>query len=124
MASDTFEQSVQFFADNAGSSYDPKVETEQEGKLRGACNLALAERWAVRAGVTFEWSPDFDHCADGDEAPEVREQVLATLATPGQTDALYASLGSIGDATDDYKRVVEAELALELRERVRAFHQA
>lgn len=120
----SLDRDVKFFYEQGGYSYDPKVETEEEGKLRVACDLALAERWARRAGITFAWSDDPDDCGDGDEAPTVREQVLATLATPGQTDALYASLGSIGDATDDYRRVVEAELALELRERVKAFYHA
>ena len=35
-----------FFFDNAGYSYDPKIETAVEGKIRCAKQLALAERAA------------------------------------------------------------------------------
>lgn len=99
---------VRFFFDNAGFSYDPNVETAEEGKLRTASDLAMAEAWGKANGLTFVWEFDHDDSSDGDETPEVREACIAYV-----DGDVVASLGGIGDATDDYRRVVEAELAVE-----------
>lgn len=107
---------VEFFYRNAGSSYNPNTETEDEGKRRGATRLAEAEAWAKANGVTFEWSDDweidhvkeFDCYADG--GPTTCEMVAAYL-----DGECISSLGCVDDATDEYRRVVEAEVALEAR---------
>ena len=81
-----------------------------------AHKLAQAEAWAKSKGLRFEWSDDdlmIDHVAefDGyDEQPETCEQCWVT---DPETGATLASLGCVDDATDDYRRVVEAELAYE-----------
>lgn len=96
----------QFYFDNAGSSYDPKVETEEQGKARGAADLAKAAHYALDQGWTFEWDTDPDgHSCDEDHSVEYCQ------LWDGET--LLGSLSEICGATDDYRRVVEAELALE-----------
>jgi hypothetical protein len=111
---DTLTADEQFFYDNAGWSYGPD-ETPEEGRERNARELALAEAWAKAEGVEFIWEDDawVDHQSDArhlDEAvPETCEVCTARLGEHVE------SLGCIDDATDDYRRVVEADLAAELR---------
>lgn len=112
-------QTEQFFYDNAGFSYDPKKETEAEGKLRCAQALAEAEDYGKRHGFVFQWEADQDgcigcecgsedcHCCTG-EAHEVLCCVLRD-----EDGTVLASLGAICEPTREYGRVIEAELALE-----------
>lgn len=95
------EANVKFFYDHAGYSYDPKVETAAAaGRLRCATALAGAER-AARGAVYFDW---------GWESEVEGEYCVARLDETGET----TSLGGIQGADDNYRRVVQAELALEL----------
>ncbi|MHB1938440.1 MAG: hypothetical protein ACYCOR_17930 [Acidobacteriaceae bacterium] len=95
----------QFFYEQAGYSYDPKKETQEQGHERCAKALAAAQAWAFDNDVEYRWMPD-------DEAGE-----WVCIATIGDKQA---SLGAIdfADGADPwgqpYKRVIEAELALEL----------
>lgn len=51
----------QFFYDNAGGfSYDPKTETAEQGRERGACLLARAAVHALENNWSVEWSADED----------------------------------------------------------------
>ena len=108
---------VDFFIEHAGFSFDPKVETEEQGKRRCAEALAAAEEWAQEVGVRFDWREDFevDHQKEfdcyADGGPETCEWVAAML-----NGELVASLGCVDDATPEYRRVIEAELALEAKE--------
>lgn len=111
----------QFFFDHAGWSHDPLTESPREGRVRCAQALATAEQWlkdnSAFYRVTWEDDPDsrYDHGRDVlESSPETCEQ-----ATLWMIDAdhpwVAASLGCIDDADDAYRRVVAAELALEVK---------
>lgn len=102
---------ARFFHEHAGYSWDPKIETAEEGHIRCAEQLANAELWAKRHSVTFEWEQDEDCWGDD------KFQMCVTAIYPGGE---YVSLGGIecdpelGGPDDDNKRVCEAEMALAL----------
>lgn len=105
-----------FFYRNAGFSYDPKTETPRKGKARGARMLAQAERDARALGYSFGWANDWsvgDHSKEFDcytnGGPETCESCVMYDAQGNSVQAL----GCIDDATREYRRVIEAELALE-----------
>jgi len=106
-----------FFLRNAGTSYNPATETRRQGRSRGARDMARAERDARKLGYWFEWRPDWQvgsHvCEFGTESyptePATCEQCLM-LDAEGQ---VVQSLGCVDDASCEYRRVVEADLALE-----------
>lgn len=108
----------QFFYDNAGYSYDPKIETPEHGRYRCAVALADAETLATAHGYSFEWSidPDVDS-SDFDGENEPYAQWLCTMYN--DAGDIVANLGGIDFGPDGepwgnaYRRVVEAELALE-----------
>ena len=112
-----------FFLENAGYATPP-------GRAVCALELARAERWAEQEGIEFRLEDDPDADASFVETWPVRDQE----AWRKQTHACYcmicykpcpehgwdckhkevlASLGGIFDPTDDYLRIVRAELALE-----------
>ena len=109
--------SYQFFLSQAGSSHNPEVETAMQGRIRGARALALSERKARDAGCSFEWQQDdCDSSEWSDEEPAwaqwvciMRDENGKVLETVGGVD-----FGRDRDPwMDSYRRVVEAELALE-----------
>jgi hypothetical protein len=107
-------EQITFFYENAAWGHNPATETAQQGRWRNARKLANAETWAAQAGIRYRWRPDweidheteFDCYSDG--GPGTCEYVVASL-----NGNIVASLGCVDDATDEYRRVVEAELALE-----------
>ena len=111
------QQAYLFFLRHAGYSYDPKTQTKQQGRSECARKLAKAERDARALGYTFEWRDDWgvgNHFKEYGEAyangePSTCESCLM-LDSNGE---VVQSLGCIDDATREYRRVVEAELALE-----------
>lgn len=111
MKTDTLTLDQQFFHDNAGFSYDPRTETPEQGRIRGAIALAEAERVARNSGCFYEWDVDPD-CDD----------TLYPLYSCVMRDADHKLVGCLGGINfgpegspcgDPYKRVVEAELACE-----------
>ena len=114
---------VEFFYDNAGYSYDPATETVEDGRLRGARQLAMAERFAQVMGAEYVWEDDWSlghsHAEEFPDAydnePDTCEWVALYAHIPAgfENMALVASLSCIDDATPEYRRVIEAELALE-----------
>lgn len=107
-----------FFFKHAGYSYDPRTETKEQGRIRCAMNLAACEGIARNAGVSFEWAEDPD--ADSREfAPKKSRYALWCCVARDCNGLPVASLGAIDfgpDGTpwgDNYRRVVEAELACE-----------
>ena len=101
MSAKSMNSTEQFFYDNAGWSYDPKTETSDQGRRRGAIELARAEQWAKKQGYYFEWSDDI-------EAP----LYCCAMYAHGQKYCAQ-SLGGIDTCTGKYARVVEAELVLQ-----------
>ena len=111
-----FLQDWAFFARNSGYATPP-------GPLACAWELAMAERHAQEEDWECEWQEDEYGCSGcdcGDEhncpccSGECGPMVCLLIATDdnGERDVL-TTLGGICGATDEYKRVVEAELALE-----------
>lgn len=108
------EHLVPFFAEHAGYSYDPATETPKQGRLRCAAELASAAMRAFEDGCSFEWSvdPDGARYYDGESATEW------ACVMRNSSGAVCGSLSGIGLGesdpwSDPYRRVVEAELALE-----------
>ena len=100
----------QFFFDNAEYSWRPGKETEDAGRRRSGIMLAFAETVAKAADTRFMWVPDRngEHAKDPD-GPKTCELCCLYL---GDDPIPIASIGCVDDATPEYKRVIEAELAL------------
>ena len=117
---------VAFFYQHGSYSHNPATETEEEGRRRCAEDLAAAERWAQDHDINFGWSEDWgvgSHFEEFGEAyddgePETCEQCVAL--SPERE--VLASLGCIDDATPEYRRVIEAELASEARSQYELDH--
>ena len=107
-----------FFFVNAGWSYMAGKESKSLGRTRCAVELAAAEDVYIAAhrvaDVSCDWEHDSDAAQDG-EHDETCE--YACIRIDGQ---VVASLGAICDASDEYRRVVRAELASECLEQLRA----
>lgn len=110
---------VKFFYDHAGYSWRrDEGETEEQGHVRCALALADAELWAEAApAFRVEWEDDWivgSHVREFgdsyDAEPDTCEVALAYVGAD-----VVASLGCIDDADDNYRRVVNAELADEAR---------
>lgn len=116
----------QFFYDHAGWSHDPLTESPDEGRVRCAQALAAAERWLkTQDDLEVWWEDDLDgwyshqvgHRNQGDPLPETCESCVILRSSPDPDVEAYdtiASLSCIDDASLSYRRVVAAELALEL----------
>lgn len=108
-----------FFYANAGSSHNPLTETPEQGRARGARQLAQAEARASALGYEFNWVSDVEGCSGCDCGNEECDcfsgnlhEVLGCIAVDADGEE-KASLWGICGATREYRRVVEAELALE-----------
>jgi hypothetical protein len=123
--------SYQFFLKHAGYSYDPATQSPMQGRIQCARKLAAAERKARDAGISYQWEYDgadsSEWIADNEDGGRNCNpwQTWACCAIPSGEDAdqygtaALASLGGIDFGRDGepwgnpYRRVVEAELALE-----------
>jgi hypothetical protein len=103
---------IAFFSEHAGFSYDPKVETPEEGRQNSALHYAKAEQFAKERGWTAEWRDDPEPYEMGDAEETPPSEVLGCVLKDSSGEVL-ASLWQIGDPTRAYRRVVEAELASE-----------
>jgi len=107
---DRLRRAWRFFHENAGWSVPP-------GKAACALSLAKAEAEASAKGWQCEWSPDeCIGCDCGSEncpccTGEPHEVERCTLTD--ESGEFLACLGGICGATHEYRRVVEAELAVE-----------
>jgi hypothetical protein len=113
------QQAYLFFLRNAGYSYDPQTQTKQADRSECARKLAKAERDARALGYTFEWEYDSDGCIGCDcNSPDCAcstgesHECLVCLMRDSH-GICCQSLGSICEPSREYRRVVEAELALE-----------
>jgi len=117
---------VLWFCTHAGTRYDPEYETQEEGTLRTGLLLAMAElwyagnkadQWELEPGeLELEWQQDYDPRPD----QPAFGWACVLRRWDGREWEVVGSLGGIhfaGGAEpwgQDYARVVEAELALEL----------
>lgn len=106
-----------FFTRWAGYSWDLRVETQEQGRVRCAQALARAEAAAREAGVVFEWREDDRGSSEWSEKrPSWAQWVCIARDADGR---VVASLGGIDFGRgrepwgNPYQRVVEAEVAAE-----------
>jgi hypothetical protein len=119
----SFRDAVRFFSAHAGGVVGHCWE--------GALHLANAEQHAFCADWTFTWehddAPDLgDHtewCARAARGRACSHEVLVCVLRDADGTVL-ASLGGVIDASRDYARVVEAELADEALANQRAENRA
>lgn len=112
---------VAFFYANAGYSYNPATETKRQARTKHAMELANAEDWA-RSNLSFEWEVDQD--VDSSEFSEERPRWSLWVCIARDEAADQVRIAAILCGIDfgrggepwgqPYKRVVEAELALEV----------
>jgi len=106
-----------FFLKHAAYSYNPATETKSQGRARTARRLAKAEADAKGLGFTFEWTDDWScgsHIEEyGEESYPEEPTTCETCICKSFHGEVLASLSCIDDADAAYRRVVEAELALE-----------
>jgi hypothetical protein len=109
-------EAVVFFLENAGFSYNPKTETQEQGKMRCARILAKAERQASERGFFYRWSID-PHNDSSDFDDDHEPWQLWQCSMYNADGRIVNSLHGIDFGRDvepwgnNYRRVVEAELA-------------
>jgi hypothetical protein len=112
------QNAFEFFFEHAGYGYNPDTESPFAGRVSCATDLARAEYLAWDQGYTFHWSVDpYTYSSDwSDELPAY--QVWDCIMRSGSGNVV-SSLGGIDFGPDGtpwdgyYKRVIEAELAME-----------
>lgn len=113
-----------FFYTHAGYSWNaPAGETQEQGRVRCAIQLADAETLYLQAhrvaNVYCDWTHDADAHYDarrsggGDDYDTIEQAGLFC------DDECLASLGGITDAGANYRRVIRAQLAEECSDRLR-----
>jgi hypothetical protein len=110
----------EFFAEHAGFSYDPKTQTEEQGKQECALALASAEQWAREQGISFAWEidPDITSADWSDELPAWDQWQCIAYSADGE---IVGCIGGVdfgldgSPHSDPHRRVIEAEIALECR---------
>ncbi len=113
-------KAIQFYYDNAGYSYNPKTETKEQGRIRCAKTLADAAVWATDEGIEFLWDMDIDMDSSEwtDEQPPWATYNCTALNWKGEAVAHICGcdFGRDGNPhTDSYARVIQAELAAEIK---------
>jgi hypothetical protein len=107
----------QFFYEHAGYSYNPKTETPEQVRRKCARALARAEAKASRLGYSFKWDiDDVDSSEWSDGKPPYEQWYCIAYDRKGQVIGSLSGIdfGRNGKPWGDpYRRVVEAELALE-----------
>ncbi len=109
-------QAERFFYDRAAYCHGAG-ETPEQGRIRCARALAAAEEWALDEGYSFEWQQDELDSSEWSDDPEPWPQYVCLMHAPD--GPVCDSLGGVDFGRDGspygdgYRRVVEAELALE-----------
>lgn len=104
----------QFFFDHADYSHH-LTETPEQGRTRGALDLAAAEAFGRAAGLSFEWS--IDPYADSSDWSGEEPRSTWRCVCHDSEGAGCQSLGGVDFGPDGspwgdaYRRVVEAELS-------------
>jgi hypothetical protein len=105
-------EAYQFMREHGAHWYRPAAETEEQGRVRSALQLARVERALRRRGGWVSWEPDPDGTAAGKHPAWIA--CLLRWPNDGGDAEPVAALGGIdANEGDPYRRVVEAELALE-----------
>lgn len=111
------DHAAEFFYMHAGWSYRPEEETAEQGRRRTARELAEAERAAHQHGWVCTWGDDWtvgSHVKEyGTAAYETEPETCEVACLVDGADQVLASLGCVDDASDEYRRVIAAELAAE-----------
>lgn len=121
---DALTKQEKFFYDHGGYSYKPGAETQEQGRIRCARELAVAETRAKDAGFEYEWSDDWavgshkEYFGKGSAYEDGEPSTCESCVLRNEDGDVLASLGCIDDADADYRRVVEAELADEAFARI------
>lgn len=106
-------RAVAFFHEHAPYCWDPARETEADGRLRTARRLAAAEAWLEATESERDWREE--ETAAGDDEGTWVVIYSCTVRTPhGDASMGGIDLDPDGFAGDTYRRVVEAQLALEI----------
>lgn len=107
-----------FFLKHAGYSYDLITETKAQGQRRCAKALVNAEKISCASGWSFEWAID-QYSTSEDLNDEIEAYELWQCVMRDIDGNVLASLHGIDFGPgadpwgDPYRRVVQAELALE-----------
>lgn len=110
-------EAVKFFYDNACWSYDPSRETAEQGRLQSARSLARAEARRKSESAWVTWEQDDIPFDDDVHGPDEYGFIAILWRYNPESDApeALASLGMVdAEPGHPYRRVVEAELALEV----------
>lgn len=108
---------VSFFLEHAGFSYDPKTETPEHGRQRCAEMLADAEANASAIGYSFEWGKDGMTSAEWtDDEPTTETWLCMMRDNGGNIVEVLCGIDFVSGEPwgNPYRRVVEAELALNI----------
>jgi len=110
----TLTEAERFFYENAPSSYDPTTETEEQGRINGARQLAAAEERLTSGPYFVSIEPETE-AYEGSFPYEGPLFVVCLFTLSNSTDAeLIGSTGNVAcEESDPYMRVLGAELALE-----------
>ena len=101
-----------FFYDHAPFSFNRAKETQLEGRMRCANELMMAEEYAKESDWEYDWDIDPDaEPVDPADKDEAGEALYCRLVN--RHGLVLESLYGIWEPTKEYRRVVEAELALE-----------
>lgn len=108
----------EFFYAHAGTSWNPATETREQGKKSGAIKYAAAEEKARNHGITFHWELDDTTSEEfSNEQPFYPLWRCGAMTFDGQVCGGLFSIdfGRDGDPSGStYRRVVEAEIAMEI----------
>ena len=108
----------EFFLEHAGYGWYPEWETPEHGQRRNAQRLAIAERRASDAGIAFAWERDgFDSSEWTDERdPPTATWQCTVFDSNGHSIDCMGGI-DFGDGEPwgaPYRRVVEAQMAMEI----------
>ena len=104
-----------FFYANAGYGI-AEGESDTQGRMRAALDLARAERTAKRRNWVTAWVSDWgipSHVAEYPDAYDAEPESCELAKLVDVRGNVLASIGCIDDADDDCRRMVAAGLALE-----------
>jgi len=108
---------VRFFFSHAGYSWNHLTETPRDGRWRCARDLTRAEAYAHANDWTFEWTDDWSigsHVREfGAESYPEEPSTCECCVLRDSDGRVLSSLCCIDDASAEYRRVVQAELATE-----------